>query len=391
MPDLPQDSSGSPLPSKAPSVESSSRSWVINLAMFVATVISVFYTYTSNAADFDKVSFFSKQPLIEGAQFCAALLSILLVHEFGHYIAARIHRVPASLPFFIPLPILSPFGTMGAVIRMKGAITSRRALLDIGASGPLAGLALAIPLYIWGIQHSTRFVPIEPDGTSLGAGILLRVLDHYFAPRPPEGQDILISPVGFGAWAGFLVTMLNLIPIAQLDGGHVMYAVLGKRHNRIAQIIHRAMLLFFFFSVIAYTVVDLKNGLGLARLGRHVMQSMSWLVWYQLLAVLGTVTAVKRDDTIRPSVVVRILGTIGLVVLASLARANPGKILVLVAFFGGLGVLVAMDFKWGLLRPNQVLEHPPTGNEPLGIGRTIVAIIAMIFFVLLFMPSPLSL
>ena len=92
--------------------------------------------------------------LAHAAQFTGALLAILLAHEFGHYIAARLHKVDASLPFFIPLPILSPFGTMGAVIRMRSVIPTRRALFDIGAAGPLAGLALAIPLYAWGVAHS---------------------------------------------------------------------------------------------------------------------------------------------------------------------------------------------------------------------------------------------
>ena len=114
-------------------------------------------------------------------QYTASLLAILLAHEFGHYIAARIHKVDASLPFFIPLPLLSPFGTMGAVIRMRGVIPTRRALLDIGAAGPLAGLALAIPLYAWGVAHS-QVVPI--DGSLAGGVRGARRLAAAAAARP---------------------------------------------------------------------------------------------------------------------------------------------------------------------------------------------------------------
>src|SRR5207253_4087846 len=107
--------------------------------------------------------FMTHDAVLHGAQFTGALLTILVAHELGHYVAARIHKVDASLPFFIPMPLISPFGTMGAVIRMRGVIPTRAALLDIGASGPLAGLAFAIPLYLWGAAHSRVVVAGGPD------------------------------------------------------------------------------------------------------------------------------------------------------------------------------------------------------------------------------------
>src|SRR5207237_10218592 len=127
---------------------------------FLATIASVFVAGVAGS----EAAASSSQAILEGAQFSASLLTILVAHELGHYVAARIHKVDASLPFFIPLPLFSPFGTMGAVIRMRGAIPTRRALLDIGASGPLAGLCFAIPLYAWGVAHSKVVVPPEDAG-----------------------------------------------------------------------------------------------------------------------------------------------------------------------------------------------------------------------------------
>src|SRR5262249_11230754 len=160
--------------------------------------------------------------------------------------------VDASLPYFIPMPLLSPFGTMGAVIRMRGVIPTRRALLDIGASGPLAGLFFAIPMYVWGAAHS-RVVPAAGAGVvELGDSLLLRLLDRIGAPTIPEGMELELSPVAFAAWAGMFVTMINLLPVGQLDGGHVAYALLGPRQNKFAQTVHRSMLAFFFVSLGSY-------------------------------------------------------------------------------------------------------------------------------------------
>src|ERR1019366_183991 len=222
MPASPPDSTDSPppsatrstRPSERPSAPDSTRpfaplAWRTQALLFAATVPSVFVTQWDSQEP-------TRVALVHAAQFTGALLGILLAHEFGHYIAARIHKVDASLPFFIPLPILSPFGTMGAVIRMRSVIPTRRALLDIGAAGPLAGLALAIPLYAWGAAHS-QVVPLDTaqSGLQLGDSLLLRALDHFFGPTVPVGSDIMLSPVAFAGWAGMFVTMINLLPVGQ--------------------------------------------------------------------------------------------------------------------------------------------------------------------------------
>ncbi len=259
MPALPPDSSGSPPPSATPSTSSEGQgvagtpvaaqrplAWRTNAWLFAATVASVFITQWDPSES-------RRAAFAHAAQFTGALLAILLAHEFGHYFAARVHKVDASLPFFIPLPILSPFGTMGAVIRMRSVIPTRRALFDIGAAGPLAGLALAIPLYAWGAAHSdVKSLEVTGAGLQLGDSLLTRLLDHFFAPPIPAGTDLELSPVAFAAWAGMFVTMINLLPVGQLDGGHVAFALFGPRQNRIAQWVHRSMLVFFFVSVASF-------------------------------------------------------------------------------------------------------------------------------------------
>jgi membrane-associated protease RseP (regulator of RpoE activity) len=365
--------------------------WRTNAWLFAATVASVLYTQwdTSKSA---------RVALLGAAQFTGALLAILLAHEFGHYFAARVHKVDATLPFFIPLPVLSPFGTMGAVIRMRSVIPTRRALFDIGAAGPLAGLVLAIPLYAWGVARS-QVLPIDvtSEGLQLGESLLTRLIDHFFAPAVPAGTDLMLSPVAFAAWAGMFVTMINLLPVGQLDGGHVAFSLFGPRQNRIAQWVHRSMLVFFFVSVASFCARDIRAGFGLVHLGRHVNSSLFWLVWFEVLAVLGTFSQprelrLERADEGSPlDLRTRGFATLGLAVLAGVLQEKT-SVTPWIAWFLGLGVLVTMEVRWGALRASStLLDHPPTGEEPLGRGRAILAVITLALFGLLFMPTPIGL
>jgi hypothetical protein len=161
------------------------------------------------------------------------------------------------------------------------------------------------------------------------------------------------------------VTMINLLPIGQLDGGHVAYALFGTRQDKFARVIHRAMLAFFFVSVGMYVLRDVRAGhagLVLYRLGAHVGNSIFWLVWFEMLAILGTLAKARRDEKPDPSALsvrARVFATIGLVVLASLGRDHP-SVLLWITWFGGLGMLLAMERKGGALRPSSLLDHPPT-------------------------------
>jgi membrane-associated protease RseP (regulator of RpoE activity) len=360
--------------------------WRTNAWLFIATVASAFLTRMR----LDEPP--SRAGAVDALQYTAALMAILLAHEFGHYIAARIHRVDASLPYFIPLPFVSPFGTMGAVIRMRSVIPTRRALLDIGAAGPLAGLALAIPLYAWGVAHSKAVAMDGSDGDmmQLGSSVLLRLLDRGFAPFVPEGMDVLLSPVAFAAWVGMFVTMINLLPVGQLDGGHVAYALFGSRQNTVAQWVHRSMLAFFLVSLTSFVARDVRAGMGLWHIGRHVNNSLFWLVWFEVVAVLGTLsTARGGGDSL--GVRTRAFAILGLALLAGIFRDRSSPV-IWGAWFAGLAVLVAMEVRWGALRPSSILlDHPETGAEPLRRGRVAIAILTLAFFALLFMPTPLAL
>jgi hypothetical protein len=365
--------------------------WRTNLWLFLATVGSVLLTGVVT----DSAPSLSREALVHGAQFTAALMTILVAHELGHYVAARIHKVEASLPYFLPLPILSPFGTMGAVIRMSGTIPTRRALLDIGASGPLAGLVFAIPMYVWGAAHS-HYAVVDPATTvTLGDSLLVRLIDHFAAPPAHEGMELFLSPVAFGAWGGMFVTMINLLPVSQLDGGHVAYALFGPRQNKIAPFVHRAMLAFFFVSLASFVTRDVRAGLGLLRLGEHVGNSLFWLVWFEALAILGTLAArglpgarSARSDAVL-TIRTRAVALVGLIVVASIGRTHSSP-LVWAAWFAGLGTLIVMEARWGVLRTSTLLDHPSTGDAPLDGVRRAIAIVTLVFFVLLFMPNPMS-
>jgi membrane-associated protease RseP (regulator of RpoE activity) len=301
---------------------------------------------------------------------------------------------------------------MGAVIRMRGTIPTRAALLDIGASGPLAGLVFAIPLYFWGVAHSRLVAIGAPDaGVELGESLALRALDYFAIPNVPDGFEPELSPVAFAAWAGMLVTMINLLPVAQLDGGHVAYALFGPRQNRYAQIVHRSMLVFFFVSVVGWLSRDMRAGLGFHRVGTHVGNSLFWLVWFEVLAILGALSRpyaqgpqvplagpqsggpTSRANAPAPeagtlNVRTRLVAVVGLLVLASYGREHSNALLWL-AWFVGLGLLLAMEVKGGALRQSTLLDHPPTGAERLGAGRATVAVVTLVIFGLLFMPTPI--
>ena len=171
--------------------------------------------------------------LVNGIPFAATLLGILVTHEFGHYLLSRIHRVPASLPLFIPGPPHF-IGTFGAVIRIRSAIMNRRALFDIGVAGPIAGFIAAVVAIIIGLSLSHIVPRSQTYGLQLGEPLLLQWFAWImFGPIPPT-HDIVLHPIAFAAWFGFFVTAINLLPLGQLDGGHVAFAVLGRRQRSLA-------------------------------------------------------------------------------------------------------------------------------------------------------------
>jgi membrane-associated protease RseP (regulator of RpoE activity) len=237
-----------------------------NVVLFVLTVASVLFTGAIYGASSLLPASLGDWPgfLLGGVPFLFCMLGTLLAHELGHYFAARYHKVEVTLPYFLPLPLISPFGTLGAVIRLKAPPTNRRVLLDIGIAGPLAGLVIALPVVIYGLATS----PVEPlpallpgqalqiEGNSIlyaslkrlilgqwlpapatfgGVPPLLYMLRFYVTgqPAPIGGTDVLLNSIAWAGWGGLLVTGLNLIPAGQLDGGHALYVLIGRQARRV--------------------------------------------------------------------------------------------------------------------------------------------------------------
>ncbi len=229
-----------------------SNPWV-NLVLFLATLVTVMFIGAANALTYAEqfqgleVSYDLMgivMNLHRGIPFAGALMGILVAHELSHYVVARRYGSPVSLPYFIPMPNL--LGTMGAVITQKAPMRNRKALFDIGIAGPLGGLAVAIPLLIVGLSLSTVAAPPPGLDEALQEGnSLLYIGAKYLIfgeVLPSNGRDVWIHPVAFAAWAGLLVTMINLIPVGQLDGGHVSYALLGRKSWTLGYVLIAAML-----------------------------------------------------------------------------------------------------------------------------------------------------
>lgn len=164
-----------------------------------------------------------------GLPFSITLLVILLTHELSHYFMSHRHNVSVTLPYFIPAP--SIIGTFGAIIKMRPPILDRRSLIDIGASGPIGGFIVAVIAVIIGLTFSdVRPAEEVKEGLSLGSSILFYFLTKIVLNTEPHKYDIILHSVAFAGWIGLLVTSLNLLPIGQLDGGHITYALLGEKH-----------------------------------------------------------------------------------------------------------------------------------------------------------------
>lgn len=309
--------------SSLPPEPRSPRLW-LHFLLFGLTLVSMQVTSMMINEGADRPA---GQTLMRFAAYQALpLLGILLVHELGHYIASRIHRVPASPPYFLPLPFVSLFGTLGALITMNDRIRSRKALLDIGAAGPIAGMIVAIPVLCLGLSMST----IEPRSTTLytqeGQSILYWLMKRLVLGEIPPDKDVFLHPMAFAGWGGFFLTMINLLPWGQLDGGHIAYALLGNRQHRIATWVRRGLLVAFAYNLYALVLPVLLHR-STQSLGMAIGNSMFWLVWY------GITGAMSR--------------------------------------FAGA-------------------DHPPFEPAPLSFGRKVIAVSCLALFVLLFLPTPLA-
>ncbi len=167
--------------------------------------------------------------IVGGASYSIAIMAILLAHEMGHYFTSRKYGIPATLPYFIPFP-LSPFGTFGAIIKMKGSINDKKALFDIGVAGPLCGFVLSVPCAFIGMKFSTAVkVTSDMSYLKLGDPLLFKLFEWLIIKDLPPGYELMLHPVAYAGWVGLFVTALNLLPVGQLDGGHIVYAVFGQK------------------------------------------------------------------------------------------------------------------------------------------------------------------
>ncbi|MBJ83203.1 MAG: site-2 protease family protein [Acidimicrobiaceae bacterium] len=238
------------------------RPWV-NALLFVATIATTTLFgslhYEGFVSDFEGAA---RSPVLlwHGLWYSVTILAILGAHEFGHYFACRYYRVDASLPYFLPAPFLT--GTLGAFIRIRQPIPTKRMLFDIGVAGPIAGFLVAVPALFIGLSLS-RVLPLPQDfvGLSLGEPLLFRFAAWSIWGSAPDGFSLNLHPVAFAAWFGLLATALNLFPIGQLDGGHISYAALGGRS----------------------TLVTVAAAIAVVLL---TFQSSSWIAWAVLMIVM---------------------------------------------------------------------------------------------------------
>ena len=278
-----------------------------------------------------------------GWPFALAMMGILLAHEMGHYLACRYYKIPATLPFFIPMPIVSPFGTLGAFIAMRGIPKNKRILFDVGVAGPLAGLVVAVPVLLYGLSvASLGPVPAAHSGvagmlegnslfylfskylifgkllpepaTMNGLSPFVYWLQYVFSghPIPYGGLDVQIDSGGAIAWAGWgglLVTALNLVPVGTLDGGHVVYGLFGEKARKFFPVAIGLLIAFSILPVILTFSFSAFN--------------FSWLLWVAILFWLGNVRTTPLDDITPLDTKRRVLGFIVLIIFILIFTPIP--------------------------------------------------------------------
>ena len=245
---------------------------IINVLLFLATVCT---TVVAGAMLEGVNPLVHPEELTRGFPFSFALIFILLSHEFGHYISSRIHRIDATLPYFIPAPTF--IGTFGAFIKMRSPVLDRKALLDVGAAGPITGFIVALPFLIIGLMLSeVKTIATAPEGgLFIGSSLLLSFLTRIIFGDLPDTQQIFLHPVAFAGWIGLLVTSLNLLPVGQLDGGHIAYAVFGEKQEKISRV-----------TFVALIALGTYKWIG-QLFNLQIPGWEGWIIWALLLQFMG--------------------------------------------------------------------------------------------------------
>lgn len=254
----------------------------IGIGLFIATVLSTlfagYWLSSSYIAFLDEYNLPGIRNIyLNALAFSISVLAILGTHEMGHKIAATLHGVKSTFPYFIPFPNI--LGTLGAVIRVKSPIPTRNAAIDLGSSGPIAGFIVAIPVLLIGLRLSpalpmSAIAQVE-GGIAFGESLIMILLEKYIF-RIPENYVLYLHPVAIAGWVGILVTFLNLVPAAQLDGGHIARAFLGEK----------------FHSILTF-------GLGLAMIGLSVVWT-GWFIWGFIILLMGRIGNPGALDEVSP-------------------------------------------------------------------------------------------
>jgi Zn-dependent protease len=288
-----------------------------NILLFIATIISVLLTgaaialaeieYKSEQAALQQGIILS-QPQAEvnfnaelwhivtnfwrGFPYALSILLILVPHEMGHYLMMRRHHAAASLPYFLPAFLISPFGTFGAAIVLRETLKNRKSLLDVGAAGPIAGFVIAVPILLIGMVTSIK-IPVTSTGVVEGVSLLYGAAKYLVLGQSwlNGTQDILLNQLAWAGWTGLFVTALNLLPLGQLDGGHVLYSLLGDKARRLY-----------------YPLL-----IGMAALA--LLVSPTWLVFTVMLYFVGRYYAVPMDNITPLDPTRRMIGIVALVIL----------------------------------------------------------------------------
>jgi len=258
----------------------------LNVALFGLTCLStivmgcflmaLFTNTFKDFVSFSRETLASPLSLLKGLPFSFAIMTILLGHEMGHYLTCRYYGIEATLPYFIPAPTL--VGTMGAFIRIKSPIQHRAALLEVGIAGPIVGFVLAVPTLIIALAKS-GFTVVDSSAFSWfnfqrGDPLIFKAMEAVLGKTPPPGMEINLHPIGIAAWFGFFATALNLLPVGQLDGGHVSYALFGQVHKRISQ-------------ALLFTLIPLG-----------IFYWQGWLLWSTVLLFIGLRHPITLDDSV---------------------------------------------------------------------------------------------
>lgn len=282
---------------------------MLPVLLFLATCLSTFTAaafFLVDPADAIRIALPGVEILVDphsGLLYMLSVMAILLAHEMGHFLQALRYHVPASLPMFIPMP-LTPIGTMGAVIGMRGSLADRKELFDIGLTGPLAGLLVALPVAWWGIW-TADYAPLSPEALRFHDPLLFKLMIYLLRPDMPAGHELILNPFLLAGWVAMLVTGLNMLPVSQLDGGHVAYALFGRRAHLLA------------WGVIAVALVFVA-----------LFRAYGWLLMITLVLLIGPAHPPTSNDAARLGWFRRLLGLVSLLIpifcLAPIPISGPG-------------------------------------------------------------------